>query len=213
MVTMVKYFLDQGKRYMEIHEFLANRLARAGYVDVQIFRTPIGTRLVIYAERPAMVIGTRGRTIKELTATLQKKFGIENPQIDVMEIPNPELNAKIMAYHIARALRRGVKFRRAAFIALRRIMEAGALGAEIVISGKLTSERARFEKFTAGTILKSGKPREVLVDEATVQVLLKPGMYGIKVKIMKPVEPPDRIKIKAPEQAGKEGEESGATKA
>jgi len=200
MVTNVKYFLDQGLRYMEIHEYLSHRLARAGYVDVQIFRTPIGTKLVIYAERPAIVIGTRGRTIKELTATLQKKFGLENPQIDVHDIPNPQLNAKIMAYHIARALRRGVKFRRAAFIALRRIMEAGAVGAEIVISGKLTSERARFEKFTAGTIIKSGEPSKILVDEAVVHVLLKPGMYGIKVKIMKPAELPDKIKIKQPEE-------------
>jgi len=200
MVTNAKYFLDQGLRYMEIHEYLSHRLARAGYVDVQIFRTPIGTELVIYAERPAIVIGTRGRTIKELTATLQRKFKLENPQIDVHEIPNPQLNAKIMAYHIARALRRGVKFRRAAFIALRRIMEAGAVGAEIVISGKLTSERARFEKFTAGTIIKSGEPSKLLVDEAVVQVLLKPGMYGIKVKIMKPAELPDKIKIKRPEE-------------
>lgn len=202
MPTAKQYFISQGLQYMEIHEFLKNALSRAGYIDSQIFKTPIGTRVVIYAERPAMVIGRRGRTIKELSQILQSKFGLENPQIDVMEVSNPDLNAKVMAYRIARALARGVKFRRVAFVALRRIMEAGARGAEIVISGKLTSERHRFEKFRAGVMLKSGKPREEMINEATVQVLLKPGMYGVKVRIMPPEELPDRIKIKEVKESG-----------
>ena len=183
---------------MEINEYLSRRLSRAGYIDVQIFRTPVGTRVVIFAERPPMVIGKRGITIKEIAQILEREFELENPQIDVVQIQNPELNAKIMAYRIARALARGVKFRRAAFIALRRIMEAGAQGAEIVISGKLTSERARFEKFRAGVIIKSGKPREEFVDEAVLHVLLKPGVYGVKVRIMPPVRPPDKIEIRMP---------------
>ena len=199
MVTVKQFFITQGLRYMELNDYLKSRLVRAGYVDVQVFRTPIGTRVVIYAERPALVIGRRGVTIRELAQILQTKFGFENPQIDVIEIQNPELNPKIMAYRIARALARGVKFRRAAFIALHNIMEAGARGAEIIISGKLTSERHRFEKFRDGVVIKSGKPGEELVNEATVQVLLKPGIYGIKVKIMPPTELPDKIKIKQPE--------------
>jgi len=202
MPTTKQHFITQGLQYMEIHEFLKHALSRAGYVSSQIFKTPIGTRIVVYAERPAMVIGRRGRTIKELSQTLQSKFGLENPQIDVMEIPNPDLNAKVMAYRIARALARGIKFRRVAFVALRRIMEAGALGAEIIISGKLTSERHRFEKFRAGIMLKSGKPKEEMIDEATVQVLLKPGMYGVKVRIMPPKELPDRINIREVKESG-----------
>jgi len=193
---------------MEIHEFLEHELSRAGYVEVQLLKTPIGNRIVIYAERPSLVIGRRGSRIRELAQTLEKKFGIENPQIDVIQIPNPELNAKVMAYRIARAIARGIRFRRAAFVALRQIMSAGALGAEIVISGKLTSERARFEKFRDGIVFKSGRPREILVDEATVQVLLKLGVYGVKVKIAKPVERiPGRIEIlpMSTEQGGGSG--------
>ena len=200
MVTTKKLFLQQGLKYMELNEYLSHYLQRAGYVDVQIFRTPIGTHLMIYAERPALVIGRRGRIIRELSQTLQSKFGVENPQVDVIEIQKPELNAKIMAYRVARAIVRGVKFRRAAFIALRRIMSAGAKGAEIIISGKLTSERSRTEKFTMGTVYKSGTPKSELVDEAVVHVLLKPGIYGIKVCIMPPIEPPDKIHIKAVEK-------------
>lgn len=193
MPTLARTFLERGLQYMELNAYLARKLSHAGYVDVQLFRTPIGTRVVILAERPAMVIGRRGANIKELQDVLESKFGVDRPQIDVVEVANPDLNAKIVAYGIARAMVRGVRFRRAAFVAIRRVMEAGARGVEVVISGKLSSERARFEKYTAGVIYKSGKPSEY-VDEAVVQVLLKPGIYGVKVRIMPPVEIPGLVK-------------------
>ncbi|MEM4679458.1 MAG: 30S ribosomal protein S3 [Thermofilaceae archaeon] len=193
MPTLIQTFLERGMQYMELNAYLARKLAHAGYVDAQLFRTPIGTRVVILAERPAMVIGRRGSNIKELQEVLESKFGVDRPQIDVVEVANPDLNAKIVAYGIARAMVRGVRFRRAAFVAIRRVMEAGARGIEVVISGKLSSERSRFEKYTAGVTYKSGKPSEY-VDEAVVQVLLKPGIYGVKVRIMPPIEIPGLIK-------------------
>ncbi|MEM1667591.1 MAG: 30S ribosomal protein S3 [Thermofilaceae archaeon] len=193
MPTLAQTFLERGMQYMELNAYLARKLAHAGYVDVQLFRTPIGTRVVILAERPAMVIGRRGSNIKELQEVLESKFGVDRPQIDVVEVANPDLNAKIVAYGIARAMVRGVRFRRAAFVAIRRVMEAGAKGVEVVISGKLSSERSRFEKYTAGVTYKSGKPSEY-VDEAVVQVLLKPGIYGVRVRIMPPIEIPGLIK-------------------
>lgn len=196
MPTTQQVFIEEGIKRMEIHEFLSRELSRAGYIDLEIMKTPIGTRIIIYAERPALVIGRRGATIKRISGILERRFGIESPQIDVVPIQNPELNAKVMAYRIARALIRGIKFRRVAFIALRQIMEAGAKGAEIIISGKLTSERARFEKHIAGVLAKSGHPREVFVDEAKVSVLLKPGVYGVKVKIMPPSPMPDKIEVR-----------------
>lgn len=173
---------------MELSAFLARRLVHAGYVDVQLFKTPIGTRVVVLAERPAVVIGRRGASVKELQEILQKKFGVDNPQIDVVEVANPDLNAKIVAYGIARAMARGVKFRRAALVAIRRVMEAGAKGVEVVISGKLSSQRARFEKYTTGIVYKSGMPGET-IDEAVVHVLLKPGIYGVRVRIAPPEVP------------------------
>ena len=67
--------------------------------------------------------------------------------------------------------------------ALRSVMRAGALGCEIVISGKIRSERAHFEKYTDGIIPKSGYIKEIAVKEAVKHVLLKMGLYGIKAKI------------------------------
>ena len=196
MSNVKRFFVSEGMRRMEIDEFLTARLKRAGYAGVEMQKTPLGTRITIYAERPGVVIGRGGVNIKEISEILEKRFGVENPQIAVAQVQIPELNARIMALRIGRAMERGIHFRRAAFIALRQIMEAGAKGVEIIINGKLRSERARYEKLKAGELLKSGKPKEELVDEAVIYISLKPGIYGIKVRIMPPVKTPDDIAIK-----------------
>ncbi len=199
LMSLKRSVVKQGLQYMMLYEYLQRQFVRANFVDVQFFKTPIGTRVIIYAGIPGIVIGKRGANIKRVAEVLEKEFGIDNPQIDVVEVPNQDLNAKIMSYRIARALVRGIKFRRAARIALRRIMNAGARGAEIVISGKLTSQRHRTERFTEGFLPKAGEPKKQLVDEAVTHVLMKLGMYGIKVRIMKQAKMPDIIEVKTPE--------------
>jgi len=200
-------FIQEGLKRAAIDEFLEKELKRAGYAGVELFKTPIRTRVVIYAARPGLIIGRGGHNIRELTQILEERFGIENPQIEVEEVEDPDLSAKVVAARIAAALQRGVHFRRAAYFALRRIMEAGARGAEIIIRGKLVSQRAKYRKFTAGYIAKTGEPAEKFVDEAVTHVLLKPGVMGIHVKIMRPdAELPDHIKIKEKEIEIKEEE-------
>ncbi len=199
MVNIKKYFIKKAMIKVAIDEYLAKNFYRAGYAGVDIQRTPLGSRIIIYAERPAIIIGKRGAIIKQLAQIFEKYFGLENPQITVTNVENPELNARIMAFRLAMALERGYHFRRAAFAALRRIMAAGALGAEIVISGKLTSERARYEKIKAGRVYKVGQQVETMVDRAVAHALLKPGIYGVEVTIVKPVKPVDQITFKTPE--------------
>jgi len=179
-----------------VDEFLWKEFERAGYGGVDITRTPLGTNIVIYAMRPGIIIGRGGTTIKNLAKILEEKFGLSNPQISVAEIEVPELNARVMASRIASALRRGVHFRRAGFWALSRIMEAGAMGAEIIISGKLRTERARSEKFRDGYLPKSGDPAIKYVRTAVTHVQLEPGIFGVKVSIMPPnVKLPDQIEF------------------
>lgn len=197
MVNIKRYFIQKGLQRTKVDEYLTKAFARAGYAGVDIQRTPLGTRVIIYAERPAMIIGRRGQTIRELAKILERVFGLENPQITVTPVENPDLSARIVAFRLAQALERGFHFRRAAFIALRRIMSAGAVGAEIVISGKLTSERARYEKYRAGKIYKAGEQVDGLVDRAVAHALLKPGIYGIEVTIVKPGLTADHVEIKA----------------
>jgi small subunit ribosomal protein S3 len=195
-VSVVKHFVTESIKKTEIDEFLQTKLERAGYGGVTISKTPLGTHIVVYAMRPGLVIGRGGETIRELAGVLEEKFKVANPQISVSEIEIPELNAYVVASRVASALQRGVHFRRAGFWSLNQVMEAGALGAEIVISGKLRTERARYEKFKAGYLVKCGEPAIKYMQKAEVHVQLKPGMFGVRVKIMPPDAIfPDKIKL------------------
>jgi small subunit ribosomal protein S3 len=200
-MSVVKHFVSESVKKTEINEFLTNEFEKAGYGGVDIAKTPLGTHIVVYAMRPGIVIGRGGETIKELAITLEQKFGLPNPQISVAEIEIPELNAYVIASRVTSALKRGVHFRRAGFWALQQAMEAGALGAEIVIRGKLRTERARYEKFKEGYLPKSGEPALRTLREAVLHVQLKPGMYGIRVRIMPPdASFPDQVKLIEPTQ-------------
>ena len=204
-MSIVKHFIDDSVKRTEINEFLRNELEKAGYGGVDITKTPLGTHMVIYAMRPGLVIGRGGETIKDLARVLEERFQVSNPQISVAEIEVPELNAYVMASRVASALKRGVHFRRAGFWALNQIMEAGALGAEVIISGKLRTDRARFEKFRLGYLPKSGDPALKYLRKAVLHVQLKPGIFGVKVHIMPPgVEFPDKISIIEERPEGKE---------
>jgi small subunit ribosomal protein S3 len=198
-MSIVKRFITESIKRTEIDEFLQKKLERAGYGGVNLSKTPLGTHVVIYAMRPGLVIGRGGETIKELASALEQNFKVSNPQISVSEIEVPEFNAHVVANRVASALERGVHFRRAGFWALNQVMEAGALGAEIVISGKLTTERARFEKFKAGHFPIVGEPALRAMKTAEAHVQLKPGIIGVRVKIMPPdAYFPDKVTIIEP---------------
>ncbi len=198
-MSVVRHFVSESLKRTEIDEFLRNEFEKAGYGGVDLAKTPLGTHVVVYAMRPGLVIGRGGETIKELAVVMEQKFGLPNPQISVAEIEIPELNPYVIASRVTSALKRGVHFRRAGFWALQQVMESGAAGAEIVIRGKLRTERARFEKFRDGYLPKSGDPAHKNLREAVLNVQLKPGLYGIKVRILPANSPfPDQVKITEP---------------
>lgn len=188
-------------RELEISDFLERELIRAGFGGAEIMRTPLGTRIIIYAMKPGVVIGRRGTNIRELTRILEEKFDLFNPQIAVSEVEVPELNPNIMASRIADALQRGIHFRRTGFWALNQIMRAGAMGTEIIIKGKLTSRRHRYEKYREGYIPRVGDPALKNVHIATAAVKMRPGIIGISVKIIPPDAVfPDQVEIRPPIQ-------------
>jgi len=207
-MSVVKHFIEESIKRTQIDEFLRTELERAGYGGVDITKTPLGTHIVVYAMRPGVVIGRGGEAIKELARVLEEQFGLPNPQISVAEIEIPELNAYVIASRIASALRRGVHYRRSGYWALNQVMDAGALGVEIVVSGKLRGQRAKYEKFRAGYLPKSGEPALRYMSKAELHVQLKPGIFGVKVRVMPPeAEFPDKIIILPPEEAKKETKE------
>jgi small subunit ribosomal protein S3 len=191
-MNAIKNVVNNNYRNMELDEFLKEELKDAGYGGVDIQKSPLGTRLTLYVTRPGLVIGRKGSGIKDLTSKLEIKYGLTNPQISVVELEIPELNPKIMCNRIAQLIERGTAFRRAALWTVNTIKNAGALGVEVTISGKLRSERAHFEKHSAGVIPKSGNMADRVVKEGTTHVLTKMGIMGIRLKIaIKGAVPPE----------------------
>ncbi|WP_227133677.1 30S ribosomal protein S3 [Halorubellus salinus] len=185
-------FIQDGMQRSQIDEFFAEELGRAGYGGMEMAPTPMGMQIVLKAEKPGMVIGKGGKNIRKVTTQLEERFNLEDPQIDVQEVDEPDLNARIVADRLANALERGWYFRKAGHTTLERIMDAGALGAEIVLSGKVTGARSRVEKFNDGYIKHNGEPAEEVVDHGQGVAVMKLGTIGVDVKIIPPgAELPD----------------------
>jgi len=204
-MTVERKFVQQGLNRARMDEYFSRELERAGYAGMDMNRTPMGTQITIFAEKPGMVIGKGGKVVRKLTKDMDQYYDLDNPQIDVQSVGIPELNAQLMASRIASALERGWYFRKAAHSTLRRIIGAGAIGCRIVLSGKLTGPRSRIEKVVEGYIVHAGKPAEEIVHHGFATAVRKLGTIGCSVQIVLPgtvlpdvfslveVEPPEPV--------------------
>jgi small subunit ribosomal protein S3 len=185
-MAIEKIFIKEGIRESEVEEFLEDKFDKAGYSHTEIQRTPLGIRMVVFAHKPGLVIGRSGKRIKDITEEVKVKFGFENPMLDAKEVEEPFLDSNIVARRIARALERGINFKKVANFYLEKVLEAGAVGIMIKVGGKLAgSERSRFQKFKRGFVAHSGDYAETLVEKGYAQAIIKPGMIGIQVRIMR----------------------------
>jgi len=199
-MSVEKKFVAEGITKALVDEYLAVELERAGYGGMVMNRTPMGTQITVYAEKPGMVIGKGGKLIRKITRDLDRKFRLDNPQIDVQDVGRGDLNSRVVANRLASSLERGWYFRKAGQSMMRRVMDSGALGCEIVISGKLTGPRSRTEKFISGYIKHSGKPAIELVDKGYSVAVKKLGVIGCQVRIIPPdVRLPDDFQIEKPQ--------------
>jgi len=201
-----KKFIEEGIKKAKMNEFFREELEREGYGGIDVNRTPTGTQIILYAEKPGMVIGKGGSRIRELTDKLKASFDIEDPSIEVNEVEDPNLNAQVVAQRLSNALERGWYFRRAGYSTLRDIMDSGALGAQIILSGKLTGSRSRVEKFTEGYIKHCGQPAKDVVDEGKAIAKKKLGTIGVTVRIIKgDAVFPDEVNVKDVDELEDEG--------
>ncbi len=194
-----KQFVKQKLNEFQIQTFLKKELTNCGIGKIEIKRTPLGEKIVVYTSRPGLVVGKKGETIKRLTIVLKKKFRMENPQLEVGEIENPSLDPSAVAERIVYALERfgSKRFKSIGYQSLQEIIDAGGLGAEIVISGKVPSSRAKSWRFKAGHLKKSGDIALSKIKRKSMQALLKSGVIGVKVSIMTPdIMMPDKFEVK-----------------
>ena len=195
-MSVVKRIIQDSLERVEVDELLADEYEGAGYGGITLTKTPLGTQINLFAMRPGRVIGKRGRAIKDASERLEIELGLSNPQITVVEVEVPEMNPQIMASRVANALERGVHFRRAIFWSLRRIMDSGAIGCEVILKGPLRSSRSRFEKVVEGYVPKSGEPALKFVRTATMHVKMKRGVLGVTVNIVPPdAQFPDKVEL------------------
>jgi len=189
----VKFKKDE----FSVREYIKKYLGKGRISKVRIEYTPVGEKIIISTNKPGLIIGRGGEKIGELTSTLKKKFKLENPHIEIDEIKKSEFDAQIMADEIALGLERfgPLKFKVIAYRTLQKIMNSGALGVEIRLSGKLPSSRAKSWRFAQGYLKKTGDSAKV-VDRAQSRAQTKPGTVGVKVSILSPYAIlKDKVKI------------------
>lgn len=191
-------FVSQNIKEFLVKEFLFKELSRVGLSDVKLQRTPLGEKIIVVASRPGLVVGKGGSNISRLTRELKERFNLENPQIEIEEVIDPRGNAAVTAELIANSLERfgTARFKGVGHKALGTAMEAGALGIEVLISGKIPSSRAKTWRFYQGYLKKCGDISISGVDEAVQIARTKTGVVGVQVRIMPgSTVLPDKIKI------------------
>uniref|UniRef100_A0A914KNI3 40S ribosomal protein S3 n=1 Tax=Meloidogyne incognita TaxID=6306 RepID=A0A914KNI3_MELIC len=190
-ITKKRKAIQDGLFKAELNNFLMKELAEDGYSGVEVRRAPSRTEVIIMATRTQSVLGERGKRIRELTALVQKRFGYASGQIELYaeKVSSRGLCAVAQCESLRYKLVGGLAVRRACYGVLRFIMESGARGCEIVVSGKLRGQRAKAMKFVDGVMIHSGNPVTEYIQEAVRHVQMRQGVLGIKVKIMLPHDP------------------------
>jgi small subunit ribosomal protein S3 len=180
-------FVAIRKEEFGVKEFIKREFGKGKVSTVKIEYTPVGEKVIVSTHKPGLIIGKRGESIEKLTEVLKKRFKMENPHVDIAEIKRPDLDAQLVADDIALSLERfgSLRFKAIAYKALTRMKSAGALGAEIVLGGRLPSERAKTWRFKFGYLKKTGDAAND-VDYAESTGKDKQGVVGIKVSILPP---------------------------
>jgi len=182
-MTQLKNVIKDNYNMMLLNDFLREEIKESGFHKVEVSKTPSGTKITLYVTRPGIVIGRKGSGIKSLTEKVESDFGFKDPQISVEEIQKAELSPNVMCNRMAAHIERGTAFRRATMWTMNQIMEAGALGVQITISGKLRGDRSAFEKHVQGVLPRAGDYAKNVVTEDIVHVKTKMGLIGIRIRI------------------------------
>lgn len=186
VISKKRKFVSRGVFKAELNEFFTKELAEDGYSGVEVRVTPTRTEIIIMATRTQHVLGEKGKRIRELTSVVQKRFNFAEDSVELYaeKVTTRGLCAVAQAESLKYKLVGGLAVRRACYGVLRFIMESGAKGCEIIVSGKLRGQRAKAMKFIDGLMIHSGDPMNHFVRRAVKHVELRQGVLGIKVKIM-----------------------------
>jgi len=191
-------FINQKTKEFYIKKMIEDNLKGAGISQIRLKKIPLGEKIIIHTSRPSLIVGSKGSNIKDLTRTLKKRFQLENPQIEIIEVRDVFLDANVVAERIASSLEKfgSARFKGIGHKIMENVLNSGALGIELIISGKIPGARAKSWRFYQGYLKKCGDVAVSGVRKAQKAALLKSGIIGIKVAIMPPnLELPDDIQL------------------
>lgn len=185
-------WFGRGEKYkdsliedIKLRQFLLEKLKPAGISKIEIERSADRRVVILYVSRPGIVIGRGGSGLEELKKMIAQKLNIADPaklDLRVEEIRQPELNAYLVATSIADQLIKRLPARRITSQTAERVVNAGAKGVRIVLSGRIAgAEIARRESIKIGKM-----PLHTLranIDFAKIPALTKSGFIGVKVWI------------------------------
>jgi small subunit ribosomal protein S3 len=195
-----RQIVSSNVKELEIQEYISKVLKNLGHSHIKLQRTPLGEKIIIHASRPGLIVGRKGQNIKKLTQDLKANFKLENPQIEISEVDAPNLDAQIIAERIASSLEKfgTQRFKGIGHRVMSDVMGEGAMGIEILISGKIPSSRAKRWRFYQGYLKKCGDIALTGVRKAYAIAHLKTGAVGIQVRIMpSDTKLPDHIEMTA----------------
>lgn len=177
-----KDYADLLLEDVKIREFLFAELKAASVSRIEIERSKNRIEVIIRSARPGVIIGTNGESVEALKKKLTKLTGGKNVFIKVVEIANPDLDARIVARSIADQLEQRASFRTAQKRAIQKTMRAGAKGIKTAVSGRLGgADMARTEGYSEGVV-----PLHTLradIDYAWEEASTTYGRLGVKVWI------------------------------
>ncbi|EPZ36586.1 ribosomal protein S3 [Rozella allomycis CSF55] len=211
-ISKKRKFVADGVFFAELNEFFSRTLAADGYAGLEIHVTPARTEVIIRATRLPSIVGEKGRRLNELTSLVQKRFNFPDGSIQLFadSVKERGICAAAQCESLRTKLLNGLAVRRACYSVVRNVMESGAKGVEVVVSGKLRAQRAKSMKFADGFMIHSGQPSKDFIDSAVRHVLMRQGVLGVKVKIMLGYDPqsnkgpkkplPDTVTILEPKE-------------
>ena len=180
----------EGGRYRDLlHEDFAIRrkirgeLSHAGISQIEIERFPKQVQVTVWTSKPGIVIGRKGSTVKAMRSDLRDMTG-KSVKLEVEEITEPDLDARLVAENIAHQLERRISHGRAMKRAVGQAMRSGAEGIRIEAAGRLGgAEMARTEKIWDGQVPRNTIRADLDFGQAEAETTF--GQIGVKVWIYK----------------------------
>jgi len=200
--TTKRKFINDGVFRAEVNELLQKAFADFGFSGIEVNFSKGKTEVRVLVSKFNLLMSrelkdtTNSIKVNELKGLIEQRFGFNSEKnqnhkftLHLKRTYHRGIEAQEQAEHLKKRLLMGTPARSAAMNVIRNMLNKGAKGCEVIISGKLRQQRAKSMKYKDGFMIHTGQPKKVYISSAVRHLELKQGIMGIKVKIMLPYNP------------------------